>query len=548
VDQLPMNLTLLGKTELRCNEGSIVQLPTKKVFLLLAILAMNPGIQISRSSLVEAIWPNSQSDAARTSLRNALAALRKVLPRQWLDTTDDHICLSDSGLLCDALKEIDANMPHGGDFMPTFSEDWVLDQRLVLRRDAVRVRLEQAINFSKVGEDLKALSYLEDACHIDPLCQEAAMLRVQFLEELGKTPEAAMAANTFHSKVLRELGVVINIETPQKSSDSNPLTVTCDWLVDRNPQEAASFLVGTRSSWTAMGGKVALDYHRKVLDAYPQKTQIRTLVEAQHLYLRWVVGDFDHSSVETQTAFACAMARHDLETANILGTALSFGFLSQGNFKESIRHSNLVLDLAGLNGDPLEIGNKAIILHHLGREGSWEIKIKDSLRVVEDFGTPDDVAQHNSLMAMVMLKEGKLEPSSTYLARARRYYESTGGRRMIGYSLFTQAMIQEETGDYLQAIETVNQIQDLGPDVLGHSLSAGCNDLQARLQSRVGELDKSAEAVARGTLIRRHFGSSPSIFEISQLNPTRRLLKERLNKNDLRAAFARAKSATDLVE
>lgn len=529
-----------------------MQLPTKKVFLLLVILAMNPGIQVSRSTLIEAIWPKSPAEAARTSLRNALAAIRKVLPRDWLETTDDHICLAKGKLVCDAHEDINSNMPYGGDFMPTFSEDWVVDQRLNLRGDAVRVRLEQASNFRKVGENLKALSCLDDACQIDPLCQESATLRVQILEELGKTPEAAMAANTFHSKVLRELGVVINIEAPQKSSESNPLTVTCDWLVERNPQEAAAFLVGTRSSWMSMGGKVALDYHQKVLDAYPQQTQIRTLVGAQHLYLRWVMGDFDHSSLETQAAFACAISSHDLETANILGTALSFGFLSQGNFKESIRHSNLVLDLAALKGDPLEVvkaeRNKAIILHHLGRDGSWEMKIKDSLQVVEDFGTPDEMAQHNSMMAMVMLKEGKLDASSTYLAQARRYFESTGGRRMTGYCLFTQAMVQEEAGDYSQAIETVNQIQSLGPDVIGHSLSAGCNDLQARLQSRIGQLDESAEAVARGTLIRRHFGSSPSIFEISQLNPTRRLLKERLNKNDLRAAFARAKSAADQME
>ena len=70
-----MYLNLLGKAELLGEDSRSISLPTKKVLLLLVMLAMNPDGP-SRSFLVETIWPNSHLEAGRTSLRNALTALR----------------------------------------------------------------------------------------------------------------------------------------------------------------------------------------------------------------------------------------------------------------------------------------------------------------------------------------------------------------------------------------------------------------------------------------------------------------------------------------
>ena len=74
-----MHLYLLGKTELVDDDGQLVSLPTKKILLLLAILATNAEKALSRSLLCELIWPNALPEAARSSLRNALAAIRNVL-------------------------------------------------------------------------------------------------------------------------------------------------------------------------------------------------------------------------------------------------------------------------------------------------------------------------------------------------------------------------------------------------------------------------------------------------------------------------------------
>jgi DNA-binding SARP family transcriptional activator len=546
-----MNLTLLGRTELVDSIGSVVHLPTKKVFLLLALLATNPGDSLNRSFLVETIWPNSKTDAGRTSLRNALAAIRKVLPTESLITSGDLISLTIDAILCDANADQKPEVEYPGDFMPSFSEDWVLDRRLQIRKKSIQIRLEKAILLVEENCAGEALKLVDAACQIDPLDQDAAQLRLTMLEEQGNFSEAAQSANTFQARVLRELGVLVNLDTTPINTETNPLTVTCDWLVERNPEEAASFLVGTRASWMAMGGRTALQCHKRVLDAYANNTPTRTLVEAQHLYLRWITGEFESSQRETQTAFSKAIANDELEAATILGTALSFGFLSQGRFKESVRHCQLVRQIALGAGKPLEIvkadRNLAIIEQHLGRDGVWENRIRSSSKTVEESGAPDEMAQQNLTMSLVLLREGKLDHASNCLAHARRYFEATSGRRMVGFCLLAQAMIQEETGDFLGAICTVEEIRSFGSDVIGHYLEAACNDIFARLHGRIGEFDFSAESVARASLVRRRFGSTPSIYEINQLNPTRRLLKEQLSEQDLRAAYHRAKLSAPTI-
>ena len=540
-----MNLNLLGKAELLDADGRPILLPTKKVLLLLVMLALNPDGLI-RSSLVEAIWPNSHLEAGRTSLRNALAALRKVLPSDSLVTSDDLV-----SLIAGVVAIQSDQQTYEGDFMPGFTEDWVLDNRLRLRTEAVKERVLQATEAAQNGEATEAIRLVNEACQIDPLDQDAAQLKVQILENIGNAPGAAVAANSFHSRVLRELGVVVNIETPTPSTETNPLTVTCDWLVERNPEEAASFLVSTRSSWMAMSGKIALECHQKVLDAYAFETPTRAMVSAQRLYLKWIVGEFDSYQLETQRAFSTALSNLEVEAATILGTALSFGFLSQGNFKEAVRHCWVVRELASQHSSEIELvkadRHLAIIEQHVGKDGVWENRIKSASRIVEESGSPNDIAQQNLTMSLVLLREGKLDQASICLAQARRYFEASNGHRMVGYCMLTQAMIREEAGDFVQAISLVEEIKAMSTDVTGHSLAAACDDMIARLHGRIGDLDFSAEAVARGTLLRRQFGSTQSVYEIKRLNPTRRLLKEQLTEQDLRAAYARAKLAAEPV-
>src|SRR4030095_6586996 len=56
-----------------------LRLPTRKTSLLLAGLVLAEGKGLSRQALIEAFWPDRGEAQARSSLRQALAAIRRVL-------------------------------------------------------------------------------------------------------------------------------------------------------------------------------------------------------------------------------------------------------------------------------------------------------------------------------------------------------------------------------------------------------------------------------------------------------------------------------------
>ena len=69
---------MLGTFGVNCADRT-VRLSTRKVAGLLVLLAMKPGTAISRPRLAAMLWPESGETAARTSLRQGLAALRRDL-------------------------------------------------------------------------------------------------------------------------------------------------------------------------------------------------------------------------------------------------------------------------------------------------------------------------------------------------------------------------------------------------------------------------------------------------------------------------------------
>src|SRR4051794_18937608 len=72
-------LSLLGDFSLFDPAGRPVTLASKKYRLLLAILALSPGKSASREALAGALWGEHSDEQAKSSLRQALAVLRKDL-------------------------------------------------------------------------------------------------------------------------------------------------------------------------------------------------------------------------------------------------------------------------------------------------------------------------------------------------------------------------------------------------------------------------------------------------------------------------------------
>lgn len=78
-----LTLRLLGGFHVQMTSGAVVPLPTRKAQALLAYLALPPGRAHPRDKLAALLWGDMRQPQARSGLRQALFALRKVL-----NTTD----------------------------------------------------------------------------------------------------------------------------------------------------------------------------------------------------------------------------------------------------------------------------------------------------------------------------------------------------------------------------------------------------------------------------------------------------------------------------
>src|SRR3954468_17670829 len=77
-----IEIRLLGPTRVRRVDGSWVESGewrTRKTLELLRILALHEGVRVSADALMESLWPGSDVEHARTSLRTAASQIRKVV-------------------------------------------------------------------------------------------------------------------------------------------------------------------------------------------------------------------------------------------------------------------------------------------------------------------------------------------------------------------------------------------------------------------------------------------------------------------------------------
>ena len=136
-------LRLLGAVEARRGERQITHWPSRAAVVLLARLAMAPARAHAREELVELLWPGVALDVGRNRLRQALSTLKHQLetgdsPQPVIQADRSTIRLLPGRLTCDALDfeqlsrsgaTAAALERYGGELMPGFYDEWVLEAR-----------------------------------------------------------------------------------------------------------------------------------------------------------------------------------------------------------------------------------------------------------------------------------------------------------------------------------------------------------------------------------------------------------------------------------
>ena len=183
----------------RRGDLTVSRFRTRKTAHLLAYLALYVRRRHAREELCDLLWPDSSPEDGRSSLRMALASLRRQMEPPGtpagavLQADRTHLSLNPSAARCDAVRFTDAlraaeratseqvRVQHlvgavdlyGGPLLPGVYEDWALAERDHLQESYLDALLRLAALYGDQGDLGRALDYAGRAVVADPLREEA---------------------------------------------------------------------------------------------------------------------------------------------------------------------------------------------------------------------------------------------------------------------------------------------------------------------------------------------------------------------------------------
>ncbi|WP_193367081.1 BTAD domain-containing putative transcriptional regulator [Pelagibius marinus] len=239
-----MPLALFGGITVTAPSGDAVTLPTRKTALVLAVLALLGDKGATRDALAEWIWPERAEGQGKSSLRQALTAIRKALPAVLdgaaVETEQDTVKLSGGAELID-LHRFEALARGGGrgalaeaaglysgellEGIPLSGslEHLVAAQRAQLRQEALELaeRLSEEAGLSK-SEQAACEALANRLLAKDPAAEAAhrALIRLRLAE--GQPNAARRQLERCAEAVLRDLGVEPEARTLALLDDGAP--------------------------------------------------------------------------------------------------------------------------------------------------------------------------------------------------------------------------------------------------------------------------------------------------------------------------------------
>ncbi|HUV21362.1 MAG TPA: tetratricopeptide repeat protein [Gammaproteobacteria bacterium] len=173
-----IQLLLLGHFECLLPSGKPVTLSMRKAEVLLAYLALAPGIRHPRERLINLLWSNRGEEQARNSLRQCLSAIRKTL-----------------GNAAELALQVDrTTVSLKGDVIDV---DVLEFERLA--SDAGFESLFDAVNLYR-GEFLEGISTRDPACQ-EWLDSERARFKRQYVEILSSFAHSQLASRDFNAAI-----------------------------------------------------------------------------------------------------------------------------------------------------------------------------------------------------------------------------------------------------------------------------------------------------------------------------------------------------------
>ena len=235
-----LTLQVLGAFRVQDAAGAEIRIASRKGRALLAYLALRPGESHSRDRLATLLWEDADEELARTSLRQALAALRKSLPADahkalLADTEsvgiDPAVVRSDLNAfrralnagtrtsLQEAMGHYRGDLLDGFDARSTAFDEWLTSERLTLRKELSDALNKLAELCVANGDSEGALAASTKLVALEPL-NEAAHRRVMELHaKRNAYAEALRQYRVCRDVLRRELDVAPEPATEQLYRD-----------------------------------------------------------------------------------------------------------------------------------------------------------------------------------------------------------------------------------------------------------------------------------------------------------------------------------------
>src|SRR5262245_30962418 len=232
-------LCLLGGFEARVRFGSPLDVSTKTGQAMIAYLALNPQ-RHSREKLAALLWEDRSDEQARTSLRQTLTVLRKVIPSTdppWLLTNADWVALDRDVFEVDAITFEDlasqataqtlvqAADLYRGDLLQGFNirgerfSDWLRAEREQLHRRALQVLSNLLALYAERSDIEAGLATAHRLLSIDPLDEGACRTLMRLYVANRRRDLALQQYATLRSHLHQELGVTPEPETEALHQD-----------------------------------------------------------------------------------------------------------------------------------------------------------------------------------------------------------------------------------------------------------------------------------------------------------------------------------------
>lgn len=227
----PIRVYCLGRFSL-VRQGTPVASPGKAqkrpLELLKALIALG-GRDVSEPQLMEALWPDSEGDMAKQSLKSTVHRLRKMLGNEALLWSDSKLSLDarycwvdvwslerflnsalhtqtdDAAILEQMLTRVDKYYP--GAFLQGEDIGYVLGLRERLRSKILRLLTQTAARFYAANNHEQAMLAYQKGLEIEALAEAFHQGIMQCQQALGRTADALATYEHYRQLIRTSLGV-----------------------------------------------------------------------------------------------------------------------------------------------------------------------------------------------------------------------------------------------------------------------------------------------------------------------------------------------------